>query len=165
MSGIKVSGPMLQADGGIRPATLEINAGTITAIVPELDPHADVVSEGCIAPGLIDLQLNGGYGVDFTSDGSGAGLIAERLPATGVTGFLPTIITSPFERYPDCIQQIAAIQGERQAHVLGIHLEGPYLNPRCKGAHDPHLLRSIDLNEVLTWADHPLVRLVTLAPE
>ncbi len=165
MSVIKISGPMLYADGQIRPATLALQAGTITTIEPELDSQADVVTEGCIAPGLIDLQLNGGYGVDFTSDGSLVGLVAERLPATGVTGFLPTIITSPLERYQERIKQIATAQGERRAHILGIHLEGPYLNPRCKGAHDPQLLRAIDVDEVLAWADHPLVRLVTLAPE
>ncbi len=49
--------------------------------------------------------------------------------------------------------------------MLGVHLEGPYLSPRRHGAHDPALLRPIDIAEILAWADPALVRIVTLAPE
>jgi N-acetylglucosamine-6-phosphate deacetylase len=83
-----------------------------------------------------------------------------------VTAFLPTIITSPFDAYPTRLQEVAdAMRITEGAKPLGVHLEGPYLNPTKRGAHDPSYLRPIDVEEMLDWADSALVRVVTLAPE
>lgn len=166
MSIYRLSGPTLLPDGQITPATVTINNKCIGSIALGYDPTADIVTDGCIAPGLIDLQLNGGWGEDFTTDPRTVADVAFKLPRTGVTAFLPTIVTSTFESYAQRLNEIGAIEPDpRAAAVLGVHLEGPYLNPRRKGAHDPALLRAIDPDEVARWADHPLVRIATLAPE
>ncbi len=161
-----LSGQALVPPGEFIEATLIIQAERIAQVRPGLDASADVCLDGWIAPGLIDLQVNGAYGHDFSLDASAINQVAARLPETGVTAFLPTIITSPFEAYPrllnDARQAAAAINGAR---ILGVHLEGPYLNPSRPGAHNPELFRSPNPAEVDQWAADPLVRLVTLAPE
>lgn len=160
-----LSGPTLLPNGEIQPRTVRLEGAIIAEIRDGLDPTADLTTTGYLAPGLLDLQLNGAWGADFTTDGTTVAAVAQQLPQTGVTGFLPTVITSPFGEYAHRLEEIAAASGGPGAHVLGVHLEGPYLNPRRKGAHNPALLRPITLAEVTAWAEHPLVRLVTLAPE
>lgn len=157
-------------DGGtmtLVDATITVENGAITRVVTGADPAADVlVTAGVIAPGFVELQINGAYGADFTSDASSVVEASARLPATGITAFLPTIITSPFERYGDLLRGLRqAIREATGAHVLGAHLEGPYLSPRRPGAHDPALLRPVAVDEVVAWADPDVVRVVTLAPE
>ncbi len=166
MNKATLSGPVLLPDAQIVDATVHVEDGQITAVTRGADPAADFTTRGVIAPGMIDLQLNGGWGHDFTTDGRSVADVAARLPATGVTSFVPTVITSPWELYGRRLDEIAAASREiHGAQVLGVHLEGPFLSPNCSGAHDPALLRSIDLEAFARWIDHPLVRIVTLAPE
>lgn len=166
MTTLRLSGPALWPDGHIYPAMIDVADGKITRMAAGTDRQADIVTDGCIAPGLIDLQLNGAWGHDFTSDGSSVAEVAARLPSTGVTAFLPTIITSTFEAYSMRLAEIRTAAAENHgAHILGVHLEGPYINPVRKGAHDPALIRPIDLEELAHWAADPLVKLITLAPE
>jgi N-acetylglucosamine-6-phosphate deacetylase len=168
-----LSGPAVIADGEpsaagqVTEAVIVIENGTIARVAPGLDTSADVVvRDGVIAPGFVELQINGAYGSDFTTDAGSIVEVSARLPATGVTAFLPTIITSPFDGYPRLLAQSReAVREARGAEVLGVHLEGPYLSPRRPGAHDPSLLRAIDVDEILTWAAPDIVRIVTLAPE
>jgi len=168
MTDLALSGPTLWSDGHIAEATVLVTQGRIANVCPGHTPSADVVTDGYIAPGFIDLQINGAWGGDFSSDGYTVADVAARLPATGVTAFLPTIVTSPFAAYPE---RIRAVRGASQvatgarAQALGVHLEGPYLNPLRHGAHDPALLRPMDVNEAAHWVDNALVRMVTLAPE
>ena len=148
-------------------AAILIEDDIIARVAPGLEPGADVVvTDGVIAPGFVELQINGAYGVDFTTDARTIVEVSARLPATGVTAFVPTIITSPFDDYPHRLAEAReAVGTARGAEVLGLHLEGPYLSPRRPGAHDPGLLRAIDVDEMLAWADPDIVRIVTLAPE
>lgn len=161
-----LSGRVLAPSGEFIEATLILQAGRIAQVRPGLDAGADIRTAGWIAPGLIDLQVNGAYGHDFSLDAGAIRQAAARLPETGVTAFLPTIITSPFEAYPRVLQEAQqAANFCNGARVLGVHLEGPYLNPARAGAHNPELFRRPNPVEVEQWADHPPVRLVTLAPE
>lgn len=120
-----------------------------------------------LSPGFIDLQLNGAFGKDFTADPNTIWQVAAGLPQYGVTAFLPTIITSPLQVAE---QAQAVLQNGRSAHFrgsipLGLHLEGPFLAPSRKGAHNPAHLRQPSVSDVADWtADHG-VSLVTLAPE
>lgn len=119
-----------------------------------------------LAPGFIDLQVNGGGGDDFTRDPSSVWDVSSRLLRQGVTSFLPTIVTSP----PDVVDDArAALASPPPAHVgarpLGLHVEGPMLNPERVGAHPAHLLRPPSLELVEGWSRESGVAMVTLAPE
>ncbi|XP_044904277.1 N-acetylglucosamine-6-phosphate deacetylase isoform X2 [Felis catus] len=130
---------------------------------------------GCIlAPGFIDVQINGGFGVDFsqaTEDvGSGVALVAQRILSHGVTSFCPTLVTSPPEVYHKVLPQIPVKSGgPHGAGVLGVHLEGPFISREKRGAHPEAHLRSFEANafhDVLaTYGPLDNVRIVTLAPE
>jgi N-acetylglucosamine-6-phosphate deacetylase len=120
-----------------------------------------------LAPGFIDLQVNGAFGDDFTDDPAVIWRVAGKLPRYGVTSFLPTIITSPPDRIAAgrAIVTEAAPAGFRGARPLGLHAEGPFLNPQKKGAHNPAYLCLPDVAAVAGWSPQTGVRLVTLAPE
>lgn len=166
-----IAAAVLFPDDSIQESTVYLEGGRIARITPGRDPGADLSAAGTLIPGLIDLQVNGAYGHDFTLDGRTITPVAARLSETGVTGFLPTIITSQFSAYPARLGEAAeamrecAAEGFRGANVLGLHLEGPYLNPARKGAHPAECIRPVNVDEIRAWADPALVRIVTLAPE
>ncbi|XP_006873945.1 PREDICTED: putative N-acetylglucosamine-6-phosphate deacetylase [Chrysochloris asiatica] len=130
---------------------------------------------GCIlAPGFIDVQINGGFGVDFsqaTEDvGSGVALVAQKILAHGVTSFCPTLVTSPPEVYHKVLPHIPVKRGgPHGAGVLGVHLEGPFISQQKRGAHPEAHLRSFEANafkDVLaTYGCLDNVCILTLAPE
>jgi N-acetylglucosamine-6-phosphate deacetylase len=136
--------------------------------VPALPGARVVDAQGLwLAPGFIDLQLNGAFGFDFTAAPDSIWEAGARLLQYGVAAFLPTIVTSPLET-------VAAAQaamrrgpppGFAGATPLGLHIEGPFLNPEKRGAHNPAHLRPPDRNVVADWTPERGVRLVTLAPE
>ncbi len=165
MKSFSISGRALLGDDFVQ-ATLRIADGRISAIQSGIDRAADICVDGWIAPGLIDLQVNGAYGFDFTADSATIPQVAARLPATGVTAFLPTIITSPLDAYPRFLRDVEnAAHDARGAQVLGAHLEGPYLSSPRVGAHNPNYLRAPNRAELETWAGSSLVRVATVAPE
>jgi N-acetylglucosamine-6-phosphate deacetylase len=119
-----------------------------------------------VAPGLIDIQINGAHGFDFTSDPKSIWRVGARLPEHGVSAFLPTIITSP----PQAIDGAQAALRERPvdyqgAEPLGLHLEGPMLSPKRPGVHEPGLMRLPSLDLVRGWTPGGGVAMVTMAPE
>lgn len=122
-----------------------------------------------LAPGFIDLQCNGGFGHDFTNDPATIWQVAEQLPQFGVTSFLPTVITSPLETVERAREDLRGKgkgeSGKVGAMPLGLHVEGPFLNPEKKGAHDASLMRVPDARAVKGWTPKQGVRLVTVAPE
>lgn len=167
MASLTLSGPTLLPDGAIRASTVAVRDGQIAEVRPGLDPAADLLTAGVIAPGFIDLQINGGYGCDFTVDPATIPHVAARLPQTGVTGFVPTCITSPIEAYTGWLEAADEAARVRQgAEALGFHLEGVYFSTLKMGAHNPAWMRPVDVDEILTrYAASPSVRIVTLAPE
>jgi len=122
--------------------------------------------DAIIAPGFIDLQVNGYGGHDAATGVEAVRQIARRLPETGVTGFLPTIITAPLKDAAT-FPAVAAEAGEADgagARVLGAHLEGPFLNPQRKGCHDASLMIEPTPDNVRALIANPC-RLITMAPE
>lgn len=142
-------------NGRIVPHTAAINATIIDAQGAHL------------VPGFIDLQLNGGFGDDFTTDPTTMWPVAQRLPRYGVTSFLPTIITSPAETVAEAQQVLlrGAPRGWSGARPLGLHIEGPFFNPAKKGAHPAELLRTPSPAAVADWTPDNGISLVTMAPE
>jgi N-acetylglucosamine-6-phosphate deacetylase len=148
-----------------------IDAGRITDVPPvaALDPGLPRRAvPGLLAPGFIDVQVNGGGGVLFNDDPSPAAIrtIGAAHRRFGTTGFLPTLIT---DRRPRMAQAIAAVRDGLAAGLpglLGIHLEGPFLSPARPGVHDPALIRAPDSEDLALLASLGAGRtLVTLAPE
>jgi N-acetylglucosamine-6-phosphate deacetylase len=154
-------------------AAVTVDGGRILAVGPAAEqicpPDAQIIdAEGLLlTPGFIDLQFNGGFGDDFTDDPVTIWRVAEALPRFGVTSFLPTIITSPLEKVAAGQRIVSAGEpdGFCGARPLGLHVEGPFLNPQKKGAHNPKYLRLPTVEAVDGWAPETGVRLTTLAPE
>lgn len=167
MASIALSGPTLMPHGVIEDATVILEAGKIKRVLPALDASADIQTDGVIAPGFVEMQLNGGYGRDFTGDPEALLWVSDRLPATGVTTFFPTRVTSPIDSYVPWLRAVEEILPQMHgARALGVHLEGVYFSPQRVGAHDPDLMRPIDTEEILTrYAASEIVKIVTLAPE
>ncbi len=120
-----------------------------------------------LVPGFIDLQLNGAFGDDFTANPETIWRVAEGLPRYGVTAFLPTIITSPLEQVEAAMRVVAGGRPKafRGALPLGVHAEGPFLNPKKKGAHNARHLRPPAAADTAGWSAEAGMRLVTIAPE
>ncbi|KAL7379372.1 hypothetical protein ABVT39_026758 [Epinephelus coioides] len=127
-----------------------------------------------IAPGFIDVQINGGYGIDFSQASedvsSGVSFVAKKILEHGVTSFCPTLVTSPPDVYHKVLPQVKVHNGGKHgAGVLGFHLEGPFISLEKKGAHPEQFLRTFksggieDLIEAYGSLDN--VAMVTLAPE
>jgi N-acetylglucosamine-6-phosphate deacetylase len=119
-----------------------------------------------IAPGLIDLQIYGGGGYLFSNKPSATALksMADGLVATGTTGFFVTLATNSMEIFREAIK---VVKENPHPAVMGLHFEGPYLNPVKRGA---HLIQYIkrpekkEVEELLKEADGVL-KMMTLAPE
>ena len=120
-----------------------------------------------LVPGLIEMQLNGGFGYDFTADPSTIWTVAADLPQFGVTTFLPTVITSTIPNTAKARKVITDGKpaGYKGCNPLGLHLEGPFLNPEKKGAHNEDYICTAKPANIDGWSPDGGVRLVTLAPE
>jgi N-acetylglucosamine-6-phosphate deacetylase len=152
-----------------RNATLVVEDGRVVSMGAA---QGDVVrlSGGILCPGLLDLQINGsgGIAVDGQTDVDALRKICAVQAGLGATGVLPTLITDT----PDATAQVveAGIAAAQQAipGFLGLHLEGPHLDPRRKGAHEARLIRPMDADDlalILHAAAALPSLMVTVAPE
>jgi len=123
-------------------------------------------------PGLVDLQVNGHNGVDFSSaslDRPDFEQACRALIAAGTTAFLPTVITSPTEVYRQNLAIIAEVmdQTEFRGRILGIHIEGPFISPEpgARGAHNPDWVRAPDIDycDMLIELARGKIKLMTIA--
>jgi N-acetylglucosamine-6-phosphate deacetylase len=154
-----------------RDAAVVIRGSEIVAVVPRADlPRAIAVRDlpdAWLAPGFIDLQVNGGGDVLFsdTPTPHGIAAIGAAHRKFGTTAFLPTLISDTADKMAAALAAAEAAVGT-QPGVLGIHLEGPFLSPEKRGVHDVNVLRrpTREDRELLTAARQGVV-LVTLAPE
>lgn len=122
-----------------------------------------------VIPGMIDVHIHGANHFDMM-DGTTTSIqeVSKKCLETGCTGFLVTSVTSSKEKLLGMIRATKQVIGKEQgAKILGIHLEGPYLNPIKKGMQDPNHLRLPDLQEIkeiINFSDG-LIKMVTIAPE
>ena len=158
VGGRLVAGAVVFAEGQIR----EVIRGD--AIAAQRLP-AEVHDAAVVTPGLIDLQVNGGFGFDL-DDGAGAlRALAARLPSTGVTSFLPTWVSGPAERYDAACDALISARGAPGATALGIHFEGPFIASARAGAHARAAIDAASADLFDEALARGLLGLVTLAPE
>jgi len=146
-------------DGALVRGDVEVSDGRISGV-----GLAAPAGAGIAVPGFVDLQVNGFGGVDFLdADADGYRRAGAALLETGVTAYLPTLITSPEEQLLAAMREVP--RNGRRPQVLGVHLEGPFLSPARLGTHVAASRRDPDpaLLERLLGAGP--VRLMTLAPE
>lgn len=162
-------------DGTAREARLKIERGRIAAILsPDGPSDLEVASGTTIAPGMIDVHTNGAEECLFNRDQGTAVEVATRAYAKqGVTGFVAGIITAPWESMLHAASEICEVanqieeQGVAGARCLGIHFEGPFLNPKFRRVHRgdwivrPNVARAKEMLD----ACHGALVMVTLAPE
>ena len=150
-------------------ARISVASGKIIDISYDVTPNQrDVICEGLIVPGFVDLQVNGGGGVLFNSTPNVKG-IKQMMSAHaqfGTTAMLPTLITDSVEVMAEAADAIAAAIAEKTAGIIGIHFEGPHLSVAKKGAHSEQFIRPISTQEwqILSRKDIGTV-IVTIAPE
>ena len=161
---------LLYLDG--EPVRIEIMDGLISR-VKHLNSRSDL-PEAYLAPGLIDIQVNGYMGVDFSDQELNSDMMHEATFALwkeGVTTYLPTLTTRDHERLAKSFSLLAeALDDESiSMSIPGFHLEGPYISPvkGYRGAHPEQHIRLPDWNEFseLQEKAHQGIKLITVAPE
>lgn len=174
---VVVAARMVTGEQTLAPAGVVIEGGRVVDVISGSQVtrlRADVtLGDGLLVPGLVDLQVNGYFGVDFVSATPAEwSAVATRLPETGVTAFAPTFITGPLDRLAAGLRRAddATVAGRAtsSARIVGVHLEGPFLASSRRGAHDAAFLRDPTgpaLDFLLDAAVPGTLRLVTLAPE
>lgn len=173
MTSLAIVGGAVLTEGDLGPKTLTIDENLIEAVA-EPDPGSGDSGEPplidatglVVAPGFVDLQINGGFGFDLLTDPTSMWDLGRLLPVHGVTGFLPTIITSAKESTD---RALAAIHERPESYLgaepLGLHFEGPMINARRAGAHDVEHIVVPTLAVIEDWSRANGLALVTLAPE
>jgi len=159
----------LLADRTVR----ECGEGEPPARARETAAETTALPNGVLAPGLVDMQINGAFGVDFAAAGDDDWRhVARTLPSTGATAYVPTLITAPLDDLAAGLRSYRGREADLRgtpgaARPLGVHLEGPFLAERRRGAHRADLLRDPrpeDLDLLLEAGDGHLLYM-TLAPE
>ncbi|MBO2518561.1 MAG: N-acetylglucosamine-6-phosphate deacetylase [Firmicutes bacterium] len=125
---------------------------------------------GYLCPGFIDVHLHGGGGADVMDASPGAlSQLARTHARHGTVAFLPTTVTAPYEQLHRVLEAVEETAGAREegAELLGVHLEGPHLNPARAGAQNPEFLTPPSLPEMQALLERfpGRVRWVTVAPE
>ena len=127
-----------------------LDGARIADVVPSASLPCSTAAEdlggGLLAPGFLDVQVNGGGGILFndTPTAGGAAGVAAAHRRFGTTGCLPTFITDRPERQALAVRAVRDAIAAGRPGLLGLHLEGPHLAPARKGAHDPALIRPMD---------------------
>lgn len=158
----------LAIDGELTEGAIVVTGDRISRVarvVRDVELPRPVYHAEIVAPGFIDLQVNGGFGVDADGDPESYRTLAKRLPESGVTSYLPTVISSAAPAYPAAFAAFDAAKGASGARALGFHLEGPFLSVARKGAHPASAIDGATeaLFDDLIGSGH--ATLMTLAPE
>lgn len=173
MSIALINGRVLLDSGFADDQAVILDRDRISAILPRNDarlralPCYDLQGH-LLLPGFIDTQVNGGGGVLFNDDPGidSIAAIGRAHRRFGTTGFLPTLISDDLHVVEEAIAAIQQAIAARVPGVLGIHIEGPFLNVRRKGVHDANKLRQLDDSSLpLLTSLRGGKTLLTLAPE
>ena len=167
-----VNGRILTQTGIVDGKAVTIRDGRITGVLDSADIPADAVRRdldgGLLVPGFIDTQVNGGGGVLFNDSTTVEAIaaIGAAHRAYGTTGFLPTLISDDLDVVDAAMRAVEQAIEAGVPGVLGIHIEGPFLNVKRKGIHDSTKFRVLDDQAVALLSSLKRGKtLVTLAPE
>ncbi|MDG2528893.1 N-acetylglucosamine-6-phosphate deacetylase [Caulobacter endophyticus] len=167
-----VNGAVLTPAGVVDGQALLIEGGVIVGLVDRADVPADATTEdlagGLLVPGLIDTQVNGGGGVLFNDAPTVETIaaIGAAHRAFGTTGFLPTLISDDLDVVDAAMRATESAIEAGVPGVLGVHIEGPFLNAQRKGIHDADKFRVLDEAAIRLLSSLKRGKtLVTLAPE
>ena len=168
-----INGRVLTDGGLVDDLCVLIEHGRIVALVESGDPRCAAAQQrdlggNLLLPGFIDSQVNGGGGVLFNDAPSVESIsaIGQAHRKFGTTGLLPTLISADLDVVAKAIAAVQAALASGVPGVLGIHIEGPFLNVERKGIHDPDKIRELDADAVgLLTSLRGGRTLVTLAPE
>jgi N-acetylglucosamine-6-phosphate deacetylase len=173
-SSATIAAASLVSGGGRRTdAVVELAKGRVTGVRDQApgERYDVVLPDGVLVPGLVDMQVNGCFGVDFAAaaplDWS---VVAARMPETGVTAFVPTFITAPVDELAASLRRVAEVHADPPSgsRVLGAHVEGPFLSEARRGAHNPAYLcdpRPDAVGALIDTGPPGTLAVVTLAPE
>ncbi len=167
------NGRVLTDDGLADNLVVLLEGARILDVVPTDDPRCATATRqnlhgGLLLPGFVDCQVNGGGGALFNQDPSVAtiGRIAKAHRQFGTTSFLPTFISDDLALVARAIDAVRDAMAANMPGVIGIHIEGPFLNPARKGTHDAAKFRTLDAEAIALLSSLKVGRtLVTLAPE
>lgn len=164
------NGRVVTAAGTLDGATFTLAGGRIAAIdaaAPAAEREIDLAG-GCIVPGFIDVQVNGGGGVLFNDAPTVEGIdaIGRGHAPFGTTGFLPTLISDVPEAIARALDATEEAIAAGVPGCVGVHIEGPIINAARKGIHDPEKFRRLDDSLIELFTRPRLGKvLLTLAPE
>jgi N-acetylglucosamine-6-phosphate deacetylase len=152
----------------LRDCRVEVADGRVVSVEPNAAPRPGdaVIADGLLVPGLVDLQINGFAGVDFAvADAAGLASSLTAVARTGTTSCLPTIITAPIDELVASLGRLQLAQDGTGARILGVHVEGPFISERRKGAHRADVMCDPTPEAIGRLAEQPALTLLTLAPE
>ena len=124
--------------------------------------------DSMLMPGFVDVQVNGGFGVDAATEPDHIDVLSENLLSTGTTSYLPTVISSPESLYHEALPELAASVGgppSTGAEILGVHLEGPFISLEKRGAHAVSCIAPPDADFLAHLLELAPVKMMTVAPE
>ena len=159
-----INGNILTPGGWVR-GSLRFGARVISVDGLRADPDAN--GDDYILPGFIDVHVHGGAGRDMMEGGDAPHVIAALHAKHGTTSLLATTMTAPVEDIDRALGAIGAAcksRGKGEARILGVHLEGPYINAGKLGAQPP-FTREAHLDEVMRFNALAPMKLITVAPE
>lgn len=157
-----------------REARVLIEDGKIRAIATHLDAPTDAAvidaREHLVLPGFIDIHVHGAMDADaMDATPEALDVMARFFARHGVTAFLPTTMTAPREHIQAALHNVkramSAPHTSGAAHILGAHIEGPFVNPKQCGAQPVAFMRPAHPDEYCAWFESGAVKLITVAPE
>lgn len=166
-----ISSKIFTGEKVIENKVIVIENGKIISLQSEIPDEANIVDlKGKnIAPGLIDIQVNGGEKYYFSQFPNQETLhdMSDACYKYGTSFFLPTLISSKHDGIFQAIEAVKNFKNTNGSVVLGMHLEGPYFNPEKRGAHNKDIVRkptNRELEEIIYYGKN-IIKIITIAPE
>ena len=163
------NGLVFQEDGSFAKKDLYIENGKIVSTLDEVTDKTTVDASGLkVVPGAVDVHSHGAFGHDFSdADVEGLKIVLRYEKSHGVTSYCPTSMTLPKETLLK-IFETATLAGDAadQARIVGINMEGPFIEPKRKGAHvEGYIVKpDVEFFRECNAKSGNLIKLVTLAP-